>query len=94
MAGGDEGSMGINTWVKASHDTNSPSRHINLGGKTTVTVRPGDRLEIQTPGGGGWGDMKKRKSKIVVDDATKKKGLRLFDSRGSVAERSATELAF
>ncbi len=26
-----------------------------LPGKTTVEVKPGDRLVVRTPGGGGWG---------------------------------------
>lgn len=30
-------------------------RMVNLGGKSTVAVSPGDRLLILTPGGGGYG---------------------------------------
>jgi N-methylhydantoinase B/oxoprolinase/acetone carboxylase alpha subunit len=30
-------------------------RVVNLGGKSTVHVHPGDRLVILTPGGGGYG---------------------------------------
>ena len=28
---------------------------ISLGGKWTGQVQPGDRIVIETPGGGGWG---------------------------------------
>ncbi len=30
-------------------------RYINLGGKNTALVQPGERIVICTPGGGGWG---------------------------------------
>ena len=32
-----------------------PPRIINIGGKATIWVGKGDRLVIETPGGGGWG---------------------------------------
>jgi N-methylhydantoinase B/oxoprolinase/acetone carboxylase alpha subunit len=31
-------------------------RHINVGGKATIWMGKGDRLIIETPGGGGWGE--------------------------------------
>ncbi|KAF1829328.1 5-oxoprolinase [Decorospora gaudefroyi] len=31
-------------------------RYINLGGKNTASMRPGERIIIHTPGGGGWGN--------------------------------------
>lgn len=30
-------------------------RHINMGGKNTASMQPGERIIIMTPGGGGWG---------------------------------------
>jgi 5-oxoprolinase (ATP-hydrolysing) len=30
-------------------------RYLYLGGKNTVHVKAGERLQILTPGGGGWG---------------------------------------
>ncbi len=33
-------------------------RIINIGGKATVLMGKGDRLVIETPGGGGWGTPK------------------------------------
>lgn len=33
-------------------------RVINIGGKATVLMGKGDRLVIETPGGGGWGTAK------------------------------------
>ena len=32
------------------------SRRVDVGGVATFEVEPGDRLVIETPGGGGWGD--------------------------------------
>ena len=33
-------------------------RVINIGGKATVPMGKGDRLVIETPGGGEWGTVK------------------------------------
>ena len=35
-------------------------RVINIGGKATVLMGKGDRLVIETPGGGGWGTAAQR----------------------------------
>ncbi|CAH01897.1 5-oxoprolinase [Kluyveromyces lactis] len=50
IAGGGDGARGMNIWVR--HETNSK---VNMGGKNTVPIRPGDRVIIMTPGGGGCG---------------------------------------
>jgi 5-oxoprolinase (ATP-hydrolysing) len=50
MAGGGPGERGLNL-VRFARD----GRTINLGGKNTITVGPGDRLLIHSPGGGGYG---------------------------------------
>jgi len=63
LKGGGPGACGRNTWVKrgreADGDLNSerPIRGINLGGKQTVKMGPGDRVIIETPGGGAWGEL-------------------------------------
>jgi N-methylhydantoinase B len=44
LAGGGAGACG-GQWVNGSP----------LAGKAAVTLAPGDRLRIETPGGGGWG---------------------------------------
>ncbi len=33
---------------------------VELAGKATFSVQPGDELTIETPGGGGWGKMEGR----------------------------------
>ncbi|KAL1599458.1 hypothetical protein SLS60_007261 [Paraconiothyrium brasiliense] len=49
MNNGQEGRRGVNTWVKTN------GVRISIGGKNSVQVQPGDRLVIETPGGGGYG---------------------------------------
>ncbi|KAI8924480.1 Hydantoinase B/oxoprolinase-domain-containing protein [Entophlyctis helioformis] len=51
-------------------------RVLNFGGKNATVVKPGDRLRIETPGGGGWGkaDTKRKRaapaaSQAKTDDA-------------------------
>ncbi|MDH3498752.1 MAG: hydantoinase B/oxoprolinase family protein [Acidimicrobiia bacterium] len=48
LNGGGAGATGEDWLIRGS----SPER---LPGKVTVEVRPGDRLLVRTPGGGGWG---------------------------------------
>lgn len=49
LAGGGEGALGEDWLVRPGA---LPER---LPGKSTFEVRPGDRLVVRTPGGGGWG---------------------------------------
>jgi N-methylhydantoinase B len=48
LQGGEPGQPGENVLIQDGDET-------QLGGKKTVSVNPGDRLSIRTPGGGGWG---------------------------------------
>ncbi|KKA31010.1 hypothetical protein TD95_005127 [Thielaviopsis punctulata] len=50
MAGGGDGKMGVNYWVQREM-----GQTVNLGGKATAKFGAGDRIIIETPGGGGWG---------------------------------------
>jgi N-methylhydantoinase B len=50
LAGGEPGAAGADRLI-SSDGTSAP-----LPGKCTITVKPGQKLEISTPGGGGWGD--------------------------------------
>jgi len=49
MAGGGNGSTGINRVIRADGTITQ------LGGTDHTTVESGDCIEIETPGGGGWG---------------------------------------
>lgn len=48
LHGGQPGAKGINRLSRAGQT-------LEIGGKHALRVYPGDRLEIETPGGGGWG---------------------------------------
>jgi N-methylhydantoinase B len=53
LAGGGEGRTGANFLVRHG-------RRRRLPGKTSLDVQPGDRLRIETPGGGGFGRPRRR----------------------------------
>ncbi|OMP86684.1 hypothetical protein BK809_0003857, partial [Diplodia seriata] len=58
LHGGMDGERGRNLWIKAN------GRVLNLGGKNTAAVGKGDRVVIQSPGGGGWGSPAARKPAV------------------------------
>ncbi|MDA0815206.1 MAG: hydantoinase B/oxoprolinase family protein [Chloroflexi bacterium] len=49
-AGGHDGAPGRNLLVRANGET------LDLGARAQVTVGPDDRIRVETPGGGGWGE--------------------------------------
>ncbi len=51
LAGGRSGHRGRNVLIRDGQEQQLP-------GKVQLTVRKGDRLRIETPGGGGYGDLK------------------------------------
>ena len=97
MEGGGPGSLGRNTWIKklrledGDRDEKSDMgmRDINIGGKASVFMGKGDRLLIETPGGGAWG---------VPDSQLKGEReyphVHAWEPRGSFAEREAVQAAF
>ncbi|HVJ84465.1 MAG TPA: hydantoinase B/oxoprolinase family protein [Caulifigura sp.] len=50
LNGGGNGAIGRNTLTRASSNETT-----DVGGAIQTTVQPGDRLTIETPGGGGYG---------------------------------------
>jgi N-methylhydantoinase B len=50
LEGGEGGRPGVNR-----HFVNATGEMKNLGGRASVDVGQGDRIIIETPGGGGWG---------------------------------------
>ncbi|MEE8421393.1 MAG: hydantoinase B/oxoprolinase family protein, partial [Dehalococcoidia bacterium] len=50
LAGGDDGALGRNTLLRADGSEE------DLGARAEVDVVAGDRLRVETPGGGGWGE--------------------------------------
>ncbi len=49
LAGGEAGAAGRNTLIRADGSER------DLGARAQVDVGPGDRVRIESPGGGGWG---------------------------------------
>ena len=49
LEGGEPGQVGRNLVIRKS------GKVVNLGGKNEVRMEPGDRVRIETPGGGGFG---------------------------------------
>lgn len=88
--------MGRNTWMKQRRDQDGDlvaeedqgPRHINIGGKATIFMGKGDRLLIETPGGGGWGIP--GGGQDTVSQAHKA----AWEARGSLAERAAAQAGF
>ncbi|KAJ5117008.1 hypothetical protein N7456_001356 [Penicillium angulare] len=54
LEGGEYAQPGLNHWITRDGETGE-ERHINIGGKNTVSVKTHDRVVIMTAGGGGWG---------------------------------------
>ncbi|SCU86070.1 LAMI_0D00276g1_1 [Lachancea mirantina] len=51
LEGGQDGARGLNLWIR-----NVSGATTNIGSKNTISVEPGDRVVIMTPGGGAWGE--------------------------------------
>ena len=51
LEGGEPGAVGRNTLLRVDGTV------VDLGARAEVRVAPGDRVRIETPGGGGWGAL-------------------------------------
>ena len=85
LAGGEPGVRGVNTLLTSS------GRSLNLGGKCSVTVGPGDVFRLQTPGGGGWGTTGSDLTGAELQPPEKKR--KVFTERGSVFEYQQQQLS-
>ncbi|KAJ5898609.1 hypothetical protein N7504_008897 [Penicillium tannophilum] len=87
LEGGEDAKCGQNLWVRLVQrpDGEWEERVINLGGKNSVQMQPGERIIIQTPGGGGWGRVGDQHQLLHSKDA------RLGWRGGSIANREATQ---
>ncbi|EPE34303.1 hypothetical protein GLAREA_09997 [Glarea lozoyensis ATCC 20868] len=63
MAGGGSGMSGRNTLVEKLSD--GSERRVNIGGRKDFKVNTGDKVIIETPGGGGWGVPGSEKMKMI-----------------------------
>ena len=76
LAGGEDAACGINYWVRKvekggrGEDAEElVDRYINLGGKNTASMQAGERIIINTPGGGGWGKLGEESKAVKGKDA-------------------------
>lgn len=83
MAGGEDAECGLNLWIRKL--ANGEVRTINLGGKNTAAMKPGERIMVCTPGGGGYGKLDDKRN--VVEEKDPKLAWR----GGSLASRMATQ---
>lgn len=99
MEGGGPGALGKNTWIKqlrkddddVDDNNESQTREINIGGKATVWMGKGDRLLIETPGGGAWGVDEEAQHGVKPHAPHAKMA---WEPRGSVADRAAAQAGF
>ncbi|MBK1837259.1 hydantoinase B/oxoprolinase family protein [Azospirillum sp. YIM B02556] len=64
VAGGAPAALNRFTWQSDAGETSPP-----LASKVTdVKIRDGQRVRLETPGGGGWGDPKRRDAEAVARD--------------------------
>ena len=108
MEGGGPAASGRNTWIKKyraedgdlpedqSPDSLDTVREINIGGKATIWMGKGDKLKIETPGGGAWGladeEIEERVKELRNLHHSDNAGA--WEPRGSIAERAAAQAAF
>ncbi|KAI9783482.1 MAG: hypothetical protein M1816_001364 [Peltula sp. TS41687] len=60
LNGGEDAACGRNIWIRkvkraGGAEDKWVEREISLGAKNTASMKPGERIVINTPGGGGWG---------------------------------------
>ncbi|GME53176.1 Hydantoinase/oxoprolinase [Neofusicoccum parvum] len=94
LEGGEDAKCGLNVWVRRVGEPDPAAngvdggdaewRYINLGAKNTASMQPGERIIINTPGGGGWGKVGEKSA--VVKERDHKEAWR----KGSVAARAET----
>lgn len=83
MAGGEDAECGQNLWIRKL--PNGEIRTINLGGKNTAAMKAGERIIINTPGGGGYGAVDAERAVVEEKDP------KLAWKGGSLANRMVTQ---
>jgi N-methylhydantoinase B len=64
VVGGESGALNRFTWQSDAGDQSPPF----VSKVTDVSLRGGQRIRLETPGGGGWGDKAKRASEATARD--------------------------
>lgn len=84
MEGGSDGQRGRNTWIRKESGLT-----VSIGGKNSVNVEPGDRMVIETPGGGAYGKREETAQRTDLDISKTKPASFVPVASGSVAENLA-----
>ncbi|KAG8899494.1 hypothetical protein FRC01_010495 [Tulasnella sp. 417] len=69
-------------------------RIINVGGKATILMGKGDRLVLNTPGGGGWGALDSEEAREEADRERDERIKLEWSARGSLVERAKVQSSF
>jgi N-methylhydantoinase B len=77
LFGGKEGKNGKNTLIR-------DGKRIDLKGKVTLRIESGDVIEIDTPGGGGYGNPDERPKEIIEPDRRSGKMTTSYSSRATI----------
>ncbi|XP_078607993.1 5-oxoprolinase-like isoform X1 [Branchiostoma floridae x Branchiostoma japonicum] len=87
LNGGEPGARGMNLVIY------NDGRVVNLGGKSSVNLHPGDCFQLQSPGGGGYGDPALRDSREPVAKRRKRDEVAShhYQQRGSVYAYKLTQ---
>lgn len=87
LNGGEDGRKGLNLWIRNVKNQQGEivgKSIVNIGGRNSINVDVGERIRIETPGGGGFG--KKRPDETTKTEACLKKPLDLLHT-GSLLSR-------
>lgn len=57
LDGGGDGARGVNTLFRKG-EADGEYTPVNVGSNGIAKLRKGDRVQIATPGGGGWGSLR------------------------------------
>ncbi|THW92746.1 hydantoinase B/oxoprolinase [Aureobasidium pullulans] len=87
LEGGEAGSSGLNLVIKKD-EYSDEKRVVNLGAKGTIKLNEGDRIIINSPGGGGWGSVE---DGGVIDSEMRTKAQAKILAGGSVNSYKARQ---
>ncbi|KAL7915569.1 putative 5-oxoprolinase [Trichoderma velutinum] len=65
MAGGEPGKAGVN--LALMDHPSGKKRVVNMGGKGLLNLQLGEQLQVNTPGGGGWGSASEEENPITAN---------------------------
>lgn len=57
LEGGEDAERGKNIWMRRKDGDGEGYDEISMGNNGMVRLRKGDAVRIETPGGGGWGEV-------------------------------------